>query len=587
MNRILKAGEMFSARFAWSCCLHAAGLIFGVLLATSSLAAREMFAGRILDDVACSSDSAQHYALYVPSHYDRKQKWPVIFCFDASARGRVPVELLQAVAEKYGYVVAGSLTSRNGPWRANSAAARAMIKDVSAHFSIDKDRVYTAGVSGGARVATALALSGVVRGVIGCSAGFPEADKIPEKITFDFFGTAGDEDFNYGEMRKLDSALDERHAVHRLVIFDGRHGWAPAAVMTEAVEWLELQAMKSGHRTKDEAFIDGLAARREAQMKTQTGLERLRSLESLVADFQKRVKTDEWAREANELRESPAVGKERKTERLLAEQEEALVQKIGEAALEGRGWKKQLAADLRRQAESPENSPERRMVRRAIAAYRAMTRQKVHELFDQREYGQASEMLELSDFLQPGQTEILFDLARAYAFDGDKKEALATLNRAADAGLRNAPRIEAEPAFVKLRTDPRFVAIADRMRVGEIGAPFELPPMRVSLALASIEVRLFSLPAAEDSDQRLSFLRVERVRPNTSAALAGIAAGMEITAIQGTRIHGLTEEELGGVMAGSVQDEIVLRVRDSAQAEEKDIHIRLPGSPRPPSVVSK
>ncbi len=117
------------------------------------------------------------------------------------------------------------------------------------------------------------------------------------------------------------------------------------------------------------------------------------------------------------------------------------------------------------------------------------------------------------------------------------------------------------------------------MRVGEIEAPLELPPMRVSLALASIEVRLFSLPDAEASTSRLSFLRVERVRPNTTAALAGVEAGMDITAIQGVRIHGLTEEEFGGMMAGSVQDEIVLRARESAQASERDIHIRLPGSP--------
>jgi hypothetical protein len=210
----------------------------------------------------------------------------------------------------------------------------------------------------------------------------------------------------------------------------------------------------------------------------------------------------------------------------------------------------------------------------------------VHELFDQREYGQASAMLELCAFLQPGQAEVLFDLARAYAFDGDRKEALAALNRAADAGLRNAHRMEAEPAFAQLRSNPSFVSLADKMRVGEISAPLALPPMRVSLALASIEVRLFSLPEVEASTPRLSYLRVERVRPNTSAALAGITAGMEITAIQGTRIHGLTEEEFGGIMAGSVQDEIVLRVREAAQAGERDVHIRLPGSPRPP-VASK
>ena len=234
------------------------------------------------------------------------------------------------------------------------------MKDVSAHFSVDHHRVYTAGVSGGARMATALALSGLVKGVIACSAGFPEPDRVPAKIAFGFFGTAGTEDFNYREMRKLDQVLGERGMVHRLVVFDGGHEWASAA----------------------------------------------------------------------------------------------LGQKLGDAAMESRGGQRKLGSDLRRESESTEDSPERRMVRRAIAAYRSMTRQRVRELFDQREYGQASAMLELSAFLQPGQREVFFDLARACAFDGDKKEALAALNRALDAGFRNAPRTEAEPAFAKLRGDP-------------------------------------------------------------------------------------------------------------------------------------
>ena len=582
MNRHLEIGPV---AFSWHRFIRrpcVAALLFGALVAARPLAAREMFTGRILDAVVCSSDPAQHYVLYVPSHYDRTSPWPVIFCFDATAHGRVPVERLQAAAEKYGYLVAGSLTSRNGPWAANSAAARAMMKDVSAHFSIDSHRVYTAGVSGGARVATALALSGLVKGVIACSAGFPEPDKIPAKITFGFFGTAGTEDFNYWEMRKLDHVLGERGMVHRLAVFNGGHGWASAALMTEAVEWMELQAMKSGGRPRSDAFVQMMIRRREEEVKTQVGLERLRSLESLTDDFGGLVETDKWTKEVKELRESREVEAEERSERVLADREMALAGKLDDAALESRGWQRKLASELRRESESTEDSPERRLVRRAIAAYRSMTRQRVHELFDQQEYGQASAMLELSAFLQPGQSEVLFDLARAYAFDGNKKEALAALNRAADAGLRNAPRMEAEPAFAKLRSNPSFVSLADKMRVSEIREPLVLPPMRVSLALASIEVRLFSLPDAEASAPRLSFLRVEHVRPKTTAALAGIEAGMEITAIQGTRIHGLTEEEFGGIMAGSVQDEIVLRVRESAEAKERDIHVRLPGSPRLP-----
>ena len=65
---------------------------------------------------------------------------------------------IQAAAEQYGYIVAASNNSRNGPYDVSTAAAQAMSTDVGRRFSIDPQRVYLAGMSGGARVATGIAL---------------------------------------------------------------------------------------------------------------------------------------------------------------------------------------------------------------------------------------------------------------------------------------------------------------------------------------------------------------------------------------------------------------------------------------------
>jgi hypothetical protein len=64
--------------------------------------------------------------------------------------------------------------------------------------------------------------------------------------------TAGTEDFNYIEMRWLDRALT---TPHHLAIFEGGHGWPPSDLAGEAIEWLEIQAMRSGRRTADAAFL--------------------------------------------------------------------------------------------------------------------------------------------------------------------------------------------------------------------------------------------------------------------------------------------------------------------------------------------
>jgi len=78
-------------------------------------------------------------------------------------------------------------------------------------------------------------------------------------VRFAVFATAGTEDFNYLELRRLDAALTSSHYLH---VFDGGHTIPPATVATEAIEWLEIAAMRSGRRVVDTALVDTLFATR-------------------------------------------------------------------------------------------------------------------------------------------------------------------------------------------------------------------------------------------------------------------------------------------------------------------------------------
>jgi predicted esterase len=238
--------------------------------------------GKISDDVKCSAEPGQSYALYVPSNYSPERVWPVILAFDPAARGRVPVERYQPAAELYGYIVAGSNQSRNGAWSVTQAAVQAMARDVAERFAVDDRRIYTAGMSGGARVAMTIALSSQrIAGVIASSAGFPDS-KPRKSAPFPIFGTAGTEDFNYSEMRQMDRALT---SPHRLRIFPGGHIWLPAELATEAVEWLEVQAVRSGRAPRDQAKIDRIFAKRTAAAQG-SDKDAYVALEAIVADFE-------------------------------------------------------------------------------------------------------------------------------------------------------------------------------------------------------------------------------------------------------------------------------------------------------------
>src|SRR5215471_2516747 len=93
--------------------------------------------GALVERVSCASDPGQSYALYLPSGYSAEKKWPIIYCFDPEALGRVPVENFKDGAEEYGYIVAGSNNSQNGPGSIARSAIAAMWEDTHSRFNID------------------------------------------------------------------------------------------------------------------------------------------------------------------------------------------------------------------------------------------------------------------------------------------------------------------------------------------------------------------------------------------------------------------------------------------------------------------
>ena len=350
--------------------------VIALLIATAASRAADLPTGQVVDSVACALDDTQHYALYLPSNYTPSRQWSVILAFDAGARGRVPVERYRQAAEKYGYIVAGSLNSRNGPWEVSLNAAKAMTADVKARFSIDPHRVYTAGMSGGARVAMKIALeSKQIAGVFASSAGFP--DEFIPRLRFAVFGSAGTDDFNHLEMYQLDRRMT---SAHRVLYFEGGHTWLPAELATQAVEWMELQAMKSGLRPRDTALLDTwFAARVERIDALPDNTETLRALIHLIADFEGLEQVGKFADRAARLLKQQDV-RDALSEESKNEERELQVQ--GELFELRARWSngasfaklKERIAALLAQSKAADDSEGRRIARRVLSNFAASSR---------------------------------------------------------------------------------------------------------------------------------------------------------------------------------------------------------------------
>jgi predicted esterase len=225
-----------------------------------------------VETIRCDARPEQSYELYLPSDYPSDRTWPILYMLDPRSRGRVSIEIYREAAERYGYILASSNNMRSdGPARTNFDAMQAMLDDTFARYRLDPRRLYAVGMSGGARAACEIAakLAGQMPGVILVGATCPPQRRLRKKTPFDVFGIVGDIDFNFLEMQEFDDALERLGLKHRLITFEGRHGWHGGAEADRALEWLELRAIARKLRADENGFVEAryesaLAAAREA-----------------------------------------------------------------------------------------------------------------------------------------------------------------------------------------------------------------------------------------------------------------------------------------------------------------------------------
>jgi dienelactone hydrolase len=435
--------------------------------------------GEIIEKVVCKANPNFSYALYLPSNYSPDKRWPVIYGFDPAARGRIPVEQFKEAGEKYGYIVVGSNDSRNGPAMNLNKIFAAIWNDTHERFDIDARSVYTTGFSGGARVASAVAysLKGAIAGVIACGAGFHTSITPSKSIPFVFFATIGTEDFNMPELRNLDRSLDNFNIVHRLAIFEGGHAWAESQLCMEALEWMQLQAMKTARIPKNEPLIDGLLQKKLEQVKALEASQNTYQIyliyTAVVSDFKGLREVGEFEAKAKQLKESKQVKEQIRQER---EEDSKQIQYFKELLTLKESLKdfdnravalselKTVISNLKKRADDKKNLSEQQVARRTLGAFSANSFEGAQGLMFEKNYSAAAASLEIAALVRPESTGILFSLARAYALNGNKKKALEALKNAVEKGLTDAAAIEQNEAFLILRDDAEYKKIVGELK---------------------------------------------------------------------------------------------------------------------------
>ena len=457
-------------------------------LATPTLAA-DLPRGTLIEKVTCAEAPDQAYALYLPSTYTPERKWPILYAFDARGQGKPVAELFQQAAERYGWIVVSSWSTASDvggdkPMEGNFAAMRALWADTHARFAIDDTRVYAAGYSGTVRFACILALTapGSIAGVIAASAGFPMGSAPKKDNPFVFFGTYGDRDFNYYEMRDLDRTLASLAIPHRIEGFVGTHDWPPVELATRAVGWMEVQAMKKGLREKSPSIIemewaaDRERARAQASAHPADALHTWKAMAVDYAGLRDPADIAEAEREAAALAASPACQKElREREERDRRDKEILAAAPGILARSNPGNEPvtvaQIAAalkipELKKRSESADVE-ESLSAKRILNTYLGQTMSYLPQSFlEKKEYDRAIFMLSVGAEIRPEAPRPWVEIAAIHARKGKPgyKKALEALRVAVDKGFSDAEALEREAAFAELRGEAGFREIVGAMR---------------------------------------------------------------------------------------------------------------------------
>jgi len=433
-------------------------------------------AGVVIPRVVCTSDQKQSYALYLPSGFTPVRKWPIIYVFDPAARGQVAVEAIRTAAETLGYIVAASNNSRNGPMGQSTEAANAMWQDTQQRFPIAEQRRYLAGMSGGARVATLIALTcaGCVAGVIANAAGFPFVAEPTGDMKFAYFAAVGNADFNYGEFVDLRRKLDAAAARYRIRIFEGQHGWAPPEVWAEALNWMDLQAMASGTMPRDpvriqQTLASGLARARDFQSQNNR-LAALREYQSLVRDFRNLADVSSAEASLAGLSKDKAVKNAEKEEMsALAQQAEISAKLSSEMQAIAAGNLDNLTfmdlksdiADLKKRASDSRNSNDLKSlaVRRALGGLVVEAYEAGEQSLNERNYRSALLYFDLAAAGSSNPAWAHYQRARAYAMLADRKNTLAELKVSLAGGFHEPLALES-PEFQGFHGQPEFQSLS-------------------------------------------------------------------------------------------------------------------------------
>jgi len=421
-----------------------------------------------IDSVRCKTDPSQSYALYMPAK-GSKQAMPVIYFFDPHGAGSLPVKKYRALADAYGFILVGSNNSKNGnDWTTTENIWQHLSDDTRGRLKLDPRRIYTVGFSGGAKVASYIAIQHPgIAGVIAGGAGLPDGVQAGD-FPFSFTAIAGQGDMNLTELVAVTGDLDKTRTRHRILFFDGKHEWATVNSMGLAFAGLQFDAMKAGIIPKDNFFVNTYIAGSKKRLKaydmTSQLIKATQECTLSIAFLDGISPRAAWFKQqATALAANPQYQAQREGQQNLMATEQNTKAEYMQHFQQGddQYWTSTIR-DLQAKASghaAPDQMYQRLLAYLSLAFYSIS-----NQLITGNDNANARHFVDLYKLADPTNSEAWYFSAVLYARDGRSGEVESDLLKAAGYGFRDKGRMLQQAEFQRLNPKPDFERIEKSMR---------------------------------------------------------------------------------------------------------------------------
>jgi hypothetical protein len=436
-------------------------LLLCLILSNAVSLKAQIKTGVVIDSLLCAHDGSQSYAAFLPSNYSSDSKWPIIYFFDPDARGSDPVKKYAEVANELGYIIVCSNNSKNGPINDSYMAADAVFLDTENRFSIDHDRIYTGGFSGGSRLALAIAVNtNQIAGVFGVGATSLASSDIStlEKPGFRYVGLVGILDKNYDEHKLFKSKLNALGISNMLITSKLDHDWASSDDLRLGVLWMEQK------QNRNDLFIDAIK-NKLSESKDSIPINERFELAKLggKAGSEQLLLIDQKEYKKSVRNERRLLKREYTMKKQVFDSIQLLLS-LGKVEKRTLDWIQNRTDQIQKMKEKSSSFEAWAMYHRVITATRGGAFEGARLDIPQKQYRRALVGMEIYNAMTKNVITTNWWKSKIYSLMGKPKESLACIETMLQQGFKRTDLFFSNPEFENLRNTNAFTELLEKYK---------------------------------------------------------------------------------------------------------------------------